>query len=79
MPTTRDRHPVTETDEVAAVLDAAEIRWPGLSRSRLIVEVLMDWSATGGSGSSQAQARLASIGTMPGISGLYDKDDDWPE
>lgn len=36
MPTSRPRHQVTETDELAAALEAAERRWPGKSRSALI-------------------------------------------
>jgi hypothetical protein len=42
MPTTRPRHVVTETDEVAAALDAAARRWPedAGSRSRLLVRLV---------------------------------------
>lgn len=36
MPTSRPRHQVTETGELAAALEVAERRWPGKSRSALI-------------------------------------------
>ena len=39
MPTTRPRHFVTETDDLAAALDAAALRWPELSRSQLLVRL----------------------------------------
>lgn len=39
MPTTRPRHYVPETDELAAALDAAAPRWPGKSRSQLLVRL----------------------------------------
>jgi hypothetical protein len=42
MPTTKPRYQVTETDEVAAALDAAEIRWPGEPRSRLLVRLIVE-------------------------------------
>ncbi|MFT3797143.1 hypothetical protein [Microbacterium sp.] len=41
MPTARHRYQVTETDEVARALDAAERRWPGEPRSRLLVRLIM--------------------------------------
>lgn len=40
MPTTRPRHQVTETPDVARALDAAAQRWPGESRSRLLVRLV---------------------------------------
>lgn len=42
MPTTRPRHFVTETDELAAALDEAEARWPGISRAQLIVRLALE-------------------------------------
>lgn len=42
MPTTRPRHFVTETDELAAALDDAARRWPGLSRAQLIVRLALE-------------------------------------
>ena len=42
MPTTRPRHFVTETDDLADALDEAERRWPGLSRSQLLVRLALE-------------------------------------
>lgn len=36
VPTTRLRHQVTETDEIAAAIDLAAEYWPGESRSELV-------------------------------------------
>src|ERR1700712_4389092 len=41
VPTTRPRHYVTETDDLAAALDAAALRWPELSRSQLLVRLAL--------------------------------------
>ncbi|HLI59363.1 MAG TPA: hypothetical protein VKV21_06820 [Solirubrobacteraceae bacterium] len=42
MPTTRPRHTLTETDELAAALDAAARRWPqdAGSRTRLLLRLV---------------------------------------
>lgn len=45
MPTARPRHFVTESDELAAALDAAALRWPGLSRSQLVVRLALEGRA----------------------------------
>lgn len=42
MPTTKPRHQITETDELAAALRAAANRWPGLSRSQLVVRLALE-------------------------------------
>jgi hypothetical protein len=42
MPTTRPRHFVTETDDLAGALDAAASRWPDLSRSQLLVKLALE-------------------------------------
>lgn len=42
MPTSRPRHLVTETDELATALDAAARRWPGLSRPRLMTRLALE-------------------------------------
>lgn len=42
MPTTRRRHLVTETDELAEALDAAAARWPGLSRPQLLARLALE-------------------------------------
>jgi hypothetical protein len=79
MPTTRPRHPVTETDEIAQILDEAARRWPGTPRSRLIQRVLADWAAGGRSPDARAKARRALTGALPGSGELYDRSEDWPE
>jgi hypothetical protein len=40
MPTTRPRYQVTETPEVARVLDRATKRWPGVPRSKLLMRLV---------------------------------------
>ncbi len=40
MPTLRPRYQVTETPEVARALDRAAKRWPGESRSKLLVRLV---------------------------------------
>lgn len=41
VPTTRPRYQVTETPEVARALDRAAKRWPGESRSKLLVRLVV--------------------------------------
>lgn len=77
MPTTRRRHPVTETEDVAAVLDEAARVWPGASRSKLIRLVLADWASGGRSPAARASARRDLVGSLPASSGLYDRTEDW--
>lgn len=45
MPTTRPRHQITETPEVAHALDLAARRWPRESRSKLLMRLLRTGSA----------------------------------
>lgn len=40
MPTTRPRHSITETDAIAEALEAAERRWPGERRPRLVKRLI---------------------------------------
>jgi hypothetical protein len=42
MPTTRPRHFVTETDDLAEALDEAARRWPDLRRSQLLVRLALE-------------------------------------
>ncbi|MCB1252224.1 MAG: hypothetical protein M9891_09430 [Austwickia sp.] len=42
MPTTRPRHMVTETDEIAAALDVAAQAWPEESRARLLRRLIAE-------------------------------------
>ncbi|WP_419855171.1 hypothetical protein [Candidatus Poriferisodalis sp.] len=78
MPTTRPRHPVTETDEIADVLDAAAQRWSGVSRAKLVQLVLLDWASGGRSPAARAVARAELAGSLPGSADLYDRSEDWP-
>lgn len=78
MPTTRRRHPVTETDEVIRVLDEAARKWPDVPRPKLIQMVLADWASGGRSPSARAAARRELVGSLPGSAALYDRTDDWP-
>ncbi|WP_420445802.1 hypothetical protein [Candidatus Poriferisodalis sp.] len=78
MPTTRPRYPVTETDEIADILDEAARRWTDAPRSRLIGLVLHDWAAGGRSPTARAAARAGLAGSLPGSSALYDRSEDWP-
>lgn len=40
MPTTRPRHIITETEAIAAALDAGQRRWPELSRGRVAAKLV---------------------------------------
>jgi hypothetical protein len=85
MPTKRHRLLVTETDELAAVLDEAARRWPDLSRARLLARlaaegqrVLHDEQAS--------QRRVAGVrqsaGSLPGVWPPDARErlrDEWPE
>jgi len=42
MPTARRRHAITETDELARVLDAIEAQHPGESRARALLRLIED-------------------------------------
>lgn len=79
VPTTRPRHPVTETDEIAKILDDAARKWPGVPRSRLIQRVITDWAAGGRSPAARSAARKELVGSLPGSAELYDPKVDWPE
>ncbi|MDE0499676.1 MAG: hypothetical protein OXH86_20240 [Acidimicrobiaceae bacterium] len=78
MPTTRPRHPVTETDEIAEALDAAAQRWSGAPRAKLVQLVLLDWAQGGRSPAARADARADLAGSLPGSAALYDRTEDWP-
>ncbi len=78
MPTTRPRHPVTETDAIAEILDDAARKWPDVPRSRLIQLVIADWAAGGRSPSARADALKELVGSLPGSAELYDPQADWP-
>ena len=86
MPTARQRYQITETDEVARALDAAELRWPGEPRSRLIVRLVIENGESLSEVSDvEAARRLAAVeaiaGTFPGLSNpslLKELRDEWP-
>lgn len=87
MPTTRTRHFVTESDELAAALDAAARRWPELSRPQLLVRLALEGDhAAHQAGEQRRQRRLAAIRQHTGVlTGVYGPDYlaalrvDWPE
>ncbi|WP_379582319.1 hypothetical protein [Pseudonocardia hispaniensis] len=86
MPTTRPRHFVTETDELAQALDAAASRWPGLSRPQLLVRLALEGHhAAQRERDERRRRRLAAIHQYSGLlSGAYGPDyldrlrDEWP-
>jgi hypothetical protein len=88
MPTTRPRHVVTETDQVAEALNDAARRWPQdrRSRSRLLLHLVKEGHrALIAEAGERRQARLAAIRRTSGsLSGVYDADylqrlrEDWP-
>lgn len=86
MPTTRPRYQVTETPEVARALDLAARRWPGETRSTLLLRLL---EAGGGAlerdqhtaADTHRAAVLASSGRYPEAFGpeyLTGLREDWP-
>ena len=78
MPIARPRYPITETDDIADVLDQAALGWGDVPRSRLIRCILLDWAQHGRSPVSRARARDSLVGSLPGSAGLYDRAQDWP-
>lgn len=87
MPTTRPRHQITETEEVARALEVAARRWPGESRTRLILRLVMIGSSTlAGEHDDQVAGRRAAIEATSGkYTGMFGKNplrelrEDWPE
>jgi hypothetical protein len=86
VPTRRPRHFVTETDDLAAALDAAAQRWPGLSRAQLIVRLALEGSRGAEEASAerierQLQAVRRTSGALTGAYGadyLAELRRDWP-
>jgi hypothetical protein len=86
MPTARPRHFVTETDDLAAALDAAAQRWPDLTRAQLIVRLALEGDrAAHEAHAARRLRRLAAIqrhsGSLTGAygPGYLDKlREDWP-
>jgi hypothetical protein len=78
---------VTETDELAEALDAAAVRWPGLSRPQLLARLALDGhSAALQAREDRRRRRLAAVRQHSGVlSGAYASDylhrlrEEWPE
>jgi hypothetical protein len=87
MPTTRPRHQITETDELAAALDEAAARWPELSRSQLITRLALEGHQAAVVRQRQHRSdRLEALHRHSGaLTGVYpsghleDLREDWPE
>lgn len=87
MPTTRPRHFVTETDDLSAALDAAADRWPGLSRSQLLVRLALEGHrAAQGEQDARRRRRLEAVRRHSGaLTGAYEPGyleqarAEWPE
>lgn len=85
MPTTRRRHAITETDEIAHALSAARRTWPHLADKPN--ELLRQLILTGEHALSEAaEKRLEAIASTSGsLSGAFpagyldDLRQDWPE
>lgn len=83
MPTTRQRHVLTETDDLAAAIDAAVPMYPGESRA----DVLRHLVELGAEAIAQRQSRHQRVahdraGRYPGLyrAGYLDElRADWPE
>ena len=86
MPTTRPRHFVTETDELAVALDEAARRWPDLSRAQLLVRLALEGHrAAQRTRDERRRRRLEAIHTHSVcVKGVYGADylkhlrEDWP-
>lgn len=86
MPTTRPRHHVTETDDLAAALDAEAGRWPDLSRSQLLVQLALEGHRAAEHAHDQHRShKLAALRKHIGVlTDAYETDyldrlrDEWP-
>jgi hypothetical protein len=87
MPTTRPRLTITETDELAATLDAAAARWPEVrSRRELLLRLVEQGREVldNERGEEAARRRDAVRRTSGALTGAYGPDylerlrDDWP-
>lgn len=86
MPTTRPRVLVTETDELKLALDEAASRWPGVSRSALLVRLALEGhQAAQAEHAAAVQGRIDAIERWSGsFSEGYEPDllerirEDWP-
>jgi hypothetical protein len=89
MPTTRPRHLITETEQIARALEDAARRWPedSASRTKLLVHLVEEGhQALLDEATLRREARLAAIRSTSGaLTGAYEVDylerlrEDWPE
>lgn len=86
MATTRPRHTITETDDVAAALDVAAERWPGESRAELLRRLVAEGQrALEETRATRRAERLEAVRRTSGmVQGVYRRDElarlreDWP-
>ena len=87
MPTTRRRHVVTESDELAAALDAQARRWPTLSRGQLVARLAIEGARLSQERAAQESRRrreaIAKAGTiLSGTDAASElramREQDWP-
>lgn len=73
MTTTRRRHFVTETDQLAAALHDAACQWPGLIRAQLVVRLALEGQRTcGRDRDGRRRLKLAAVRKHSGIlTGAY--------
>lgn len=84
--TTRPRHSITETDDVAAAIAVAAERWPGESRAELLRRLVQEGRRAIDATSARRQLdRLAALRQAKGaLTGVYRPDeikrlrDEWP-
>lgn len=89
MPTTRPRHMITESDDIAHALDDAAIRWPDDAehRGRLLRRLILEGQrAIDDTREQELAERRRRIAKSAGaLTGVYEKDylatlrQDWPE
>jgi hypothetical protein len=86
MATTRPRHTITETDDVAAALDVAAERWPGEPRAELLRRLVAEGQrALEETLATRRAERLEAVRRTSGmVQGVYRRDEltrlreDWP-
>lgn len=87
MPTTRPRHTITESEEVARALDDARERWPEIeSRGQLLVRLIAAGHSAirAGLEAEADRRRAAARSTSGALTGVYGPEylsqlrDDWP-
>ena len=67
MPTTRPRHQITETPDVARAIDLAAQRWPGEPRGRLLLRLVTTGAATlAGTHEAEIERRRAAVRATSG-------------